>query len=393
MTRGRLLFFLASAVVVLVVIGGNMMSALAQDDDGPDSLYKYLGVFSEVLGLVQQAYVEEISGESLMEGALYSATEAVDQFTLFVPAPRVEAFLVARERGDRFSGLTLLKDRGFAFVATVAPGSPAAEAGLEVGDVVTEIDGEPTRPMPAWKLQEVIDRQPGAVVKLEILRQGERDAKTLAFAAFAPPPAGLAEVEGASLLSVGSFRSEDLEALRTALVTARQRGIDALLLDLRGVAGGDAANGYRAAELWTDGELGKLDRRGRALETFAFKGEPLWRGRLVVLVDRGTRGAAEVLATVLDQKLGAALVGERTFGHAGRQASLRLPSGGQLHYTEAFYTGPDGAPLNRGLEPDVRVGDRLRGLDDGELGVQELILREALKVLRSAPAPAREQAA
>ena len=78
----------------------------------------------------------------------------------------------------------------------------------------------------------------------------------------------------------------------------------------------------------------------------------------MILVDRGTLGAAEVFATVLRQKQKAELVGERTFGHAGRQGTAELSSGGRLLFTEAFYTGPDKKPLNEALKPDLLVDER-----------------------------------
>ncbi len=386
MTRSRLLFFCVSSVLVLTVVGGSLLAASSSDGPGEDSLYKYLSVFSEVLGLSRQAYVEEVDVDQLMTGALDGATEALDPFSLYLPEDQVEQYLTARERGTRMSGLTLLKDRGIAFAAAVEPGSPADEAGVRVSDIVTGIDGRSTRLMPVWEIQEILGAEEGTPVELEMLRRGEPVETTLVLDRFAPPPAGMKRFDdGLGLVQVGGLLPSAETPIRATLEEASQRGDDRLMIDLRGVAGGDVETAYRIAGMLSTGELGRLDRRGESLETFRTDGEPVWQGRLVVLVDRGTLGAAEVLATVLRQNAGAELVGERTFGHAGRQALAELPSGGRLVYTDAFYTGPDGEPLLESLKPDVQVSNRSRTFSDREVPVHELILREGLERLRAEP--------
>lgn len=386
MTRSRLLFFCVSSLLVVTVVGGSLLAASEQDGPGKDSLYKYLSVFSEVLGLSRQAYVEEVDVDQLMTGALDGVTEALDPFSLYLPEDRVEQYQAARELGTRMSGLTLLKDRGIAFAAAVEPGSPADEAGVQVSDIVTGIDGRSTRLMPVWEIQEILGSDEGTRVGLELLRRGEREEATLVLHEFAPPPAGLKRLDdGTGMVQVGGLLPSAETALRNTLEQAARRNEERLLIDLRGVAGGDVETAYRVAGMVTEGELGRLDRRGESLETFRSDGEPVWRGRLVVLVDRGTLGAAEILATVLRQKADAELVGERTFGHAGRQALAELPSGGRLVYTDAFYTGPDGEPVQESLDPDVRVSGRSRSFADRDVPIHELILREGVERLNAEP--------
>jgi C-terminal processing protease CtpA/Prc len=101
----------------------------------------------------------------------------------------------------------------------------------------------------------------------------------------------------------------------------------------------------------------------------------------VVLVDRGTLGAAEILATVLRQKIKADLVGERTFGYAGRQGMAELSTGGRLLYTEAFYTGPDKKPIREAIRPDLLVDERVRTYLEKDVPMTELILRRGVQRL------------
>lgn len=381
MNRSRVLFFLASSLLVLLIVAGSLLGAAGGDDDRGDSLYKYLSVFTEALSLVQQAYVEDVDLETLMAGALDSTTEALDPFSLYLPAGEIERYLKAREVGSRLSGVLLLKERGIAFVASVEPGSPAAEAGLQVGDIVTEIEGKSTRKMPVWEIQELLGGEPGAQVKMNLIHQGDRQQAQLTLGAYEAPHAALETVEGQRLLQIGGLRPTDVEYVRSALERATREAVTGLAVDLRGIAGGDPDSAYQIAGLFTQGELGTLDHRGEALKTFTSDAEPLWRGRLVVLINRGTLGAAEILAAILHQKADAELVGEPTFGYAGRQEIAELPSGGRLIYTDAFYTGPDRVALQEGLEPDLRVTYGSRAYDEQDVPIRELILKRGLRRL------------
>lgn len=198
---------------------------------------------------------------------------------------------------------------------------------------------------------------------------------------FASPPVAVEEVEGIRLLRIPSFDEKTAADVKAALTRESGQAKDKLLIDLRGVSSGDPDAAYATARLFTTGELGALKRRAEELQTFRTEEAPIWQGKTVILVDRGTLGAAEVFATVLRQKEKAELVGERTFGHAGRQGSAELSSGGRLLFTEAFYTGPDKKPLNEALRPDLLVDDRSRTYLEKDTPLGELILRRAIRRL------------
>jgi hypothetical protein len=158
-----------------------------------------------------------------------------------------------------------------------------------------------------------------------------------------------------------------------------------LLIDVRGVCSGEPEVAYAVANLFANGDLGVLKRRSEELKAFNNAGQPAWQGKIVVLVDRGTLGAAEVFASVLRQKVKAELVGERTFGHAGKLGMTELSTGGRLLYTEAFYTGPDKEPIREGLKPDLLVDERSRTFLE-----KDMPLTSSPRPRR--PPPAREEA-
>ncbi len=384
MSRSRIVFFLLSAILVFPLLAATLLRAA---DTGPakkpedDSFYKYLAVFSETLGLVRQAYVDEPDMDTLMAGALDGTTDALDPFSLYVPASQVSGFLQANTVGKRYSGLTLLKERGIAFVVAVEKGSPGDGAGIKPGDIVAKMNDRSTRLMPLWEMQEVLAAKPGSKVTMELIRVGEPVQVAFDLKSFEAPPVSLEQVDGVPLLRIPTFDDKTADSVRAALAKNGDKVKDKLLIDLRGVSAGDAESAYATARLFTTGDMGALKRRAEELQVFKSEDRPVWQGKTVILVDRGTLGASEVFATVMRQKQKAELVGERTFGHAGRQGSADLSSGGRLLFTEAFYTGPDKKPLNEALKPDLLVDERSRTYLEKDTPMSELILRRGIRRL------------
>lgn len=385
MSRSRLVFFFVSLLVVTSLLGGHWLADAANEKPGEESLFKYLSTFTEVLGLVRQAYVDESDLDQLMAGALDGTTDALDPFSAYIPAGEVEEFLAARATGNRLSGLTLLKERGIAYVVAVEANSPADQADVRPGDVVSMIDGNSTRLLPVWEIQEALAGEPGSRVEMELLRQGEEVEVSFELTEFQAPLATLETLERdgqvAAVLQVARFEEGTPARVAELVAEARETGGERLMVDLRNVAGGEPEAAYGVAALLASGELGTLMKRDRTLETFQGGKDAGWDGRLVVLVNRGTLGAAEVLATVLRQRLDAELVGERTFGYAGRQDLAELSGGGRLLYTDAFYTGPDGVPLQESLEPDVAVDFFSRTFEERDVPNHELIYQRGVERL------------
>lgn len=238
------------------------------------------------------------------------------------------------------------------YVASVEEGSPAETAGLERGDIVSKIEGVSSRALPLYQIRELLARDEGTSLELEIVRRGESQSMTLALKQFERRPARVEAREGVRILRIPGFGPDTAKRVSELLAEMPN---ERLLLDLRGVAGGDAGVAYSVGELFASGELGSLKSRAGATRQFASTAAESWSGDLAVLVDRGSQGAAEILTAILHQAAGATVLGEATFGHAGRAAQVRLASGGLLEITDAFYTGPDGEPLDEGIEPDFEV--------------------------------------
>jgi carboxyl-terminal processing protease len=390
MNRSRLVFLLVSGILVLTILSGTLLGAPTRDGEGEDSLYKYLSVFTEVLRLVRQAYVDETDLDHLMNGALDGTPDALDPFSMYVPEDAVADYLVSRQLGESRSGLRVAKERGVAYVVAVQEKGPGATLGLQQGDILSRLDGESTRELPLWRIEKALTAAPGTKVKLEVLRAGETEDFTLELAEFQPPVAYVETYQDVPRLRVASF-SKDAAAVVGRLLGSIQGG--EILIDVRGTAFGEVERAYEVAKLFAGGDLGFLMKREEKLETYSGAPSQSWRGKAVVLVDRGTQGAAEVFAQILRQRGGAKLVGQPTFGFAGRSKVIDLDAGGSIVLTDAFFTGPDGKPVSEGLEPDVLVGDRARSFKELGESLEDLILERALDVLHDQTGATEKKAA
>ncbi|MCY3966904.1 MAG: S41 family peptidase [Acidobacteria bacterium] len=354
---GRLLFVCVSLLFVLGLASGAWLGA-SDDEPGTDSIYKYITLWEEVLRLIRGSYVEEVGGRGLMAGALDGVTDALDPFSVYVPASAVESYRAAREIGRRHSGLLVVKERGTAYVAAVDRGSPADLAGFERGDIVSMINGRSSREMPLWEVRRQLAGPVGSNVLVELVRSRVEDPLevSLVLAEYDLLPPEFEEVGGVGVLTIPSFAAGTADHVDAAL--AGYEG-DSLLIDLRGVAGGSVADAYEVAGRFAQGELGGLvDREDQKLLSFEGVGG-LYSGDIAVLVDRSSQGAAEVLTAVLKKARGAELYGEPTFGYAGEVEQIELPNeGGVLELTSAFYTDPDGERLNSRIrmEQEHRLG-------------------------------------
>lgn len=397
MTGNRTRFMVVSAVVTIGLTAASWLAAQGRREaPEPDSLYKYLSVFTEVLGLVRQAYVHDTEVDQLMAGAYEGAADALGPFAVYVPPDRVADFRRLREHPAPDTGLYLVRERGWLYVVGVARGSAADRAGFQRGDLVSKVDGQGTRELQVWQIEQLLAGHRDATVPVSIIRQG--DSKQLQLQvedAASLPVTSLQRVREVPVLRIARFAAPTAAAVEQELLKIARAHGDKLAIDLRGVAGGDPEVAYQVADLLVAGDMGTLEARDQVRQRFVAGGEPVWKGRLVVLTDRGTLGAGEVLVRVLDEAAGATLVGEPTFGHAGHQGLVELGSGAVVELTDAFYTGPKGKPVDDSIEPDQEVDERSRTLREKDLTLDELILQRGVGALEkpAAPEPVTQKAA
>ncbi|MEU8787209.1 S41 family peptidase [Streptomyces sp. NPDC048637] len=326
--------------------------------------------------LADRAAVERAASEAVEDGksGAQAAAEVVSRSgdrwsTIYTPG-QYEDF--QEQLGGGYVGVGLWvrpAAGGRIAVSRVQPGSPAAQAGIAVGDRLRAIDGRTTRDVP---VTDVVARLRGAAtdgsrgpaaaagtrVTLDLQRGDRRWTETLhrtrlrARNVVVDRPAG---AHGPTRVKIAAFTKGTGDAVRRAVRHASPD--DGMLLDLRGNTGGLVTEAVATASAFLDGGLvATYDVRGRQRALYAERGGNT-HVPLVVLVDGGTMSAAELLAGALQDRGRAVLVGSATFGKGAVQMPSELPGGSVAELTVGHYRTPTGRTVDdSGLTPDLVVG-------------------------------------
>ena len=356
-SRTRLVVLLVSApVIAFVVIGGFLGRAVAREDS-----YGHLGIFEDVVSLIIDNYVETVDIDRVMDGAMRGLSDGLDPDSAYLTVDQV------RELDSRLPegrvGLQLTRQYYLQVIAA-RDGSPAADAGLRPGDYIRSIEGQPTRTMSVFEGTRLLRGASGSTLVLTILRGNATEPTELELVR--ELIGGAAEVSGRIVSpGVGYVRiaafGPDVAAQITATVGELAReGARQLVIDVREAAEGALDTGLDAARLFvSSGALVVREEQAGTRETLrAGGGDGTLRQPLVLLVDGGTAGAAELFATGLTANDRAEVIGRRTRGRTALQKLVNLPNGSGLWLSWAQFLTPSGTPIHgRGLEPDVVVDE------------------------------------
>ena len=395
MTKKRLVFLSLSAVLLAILLTGGVFGQATQRTN----IYRYLSIFSEVLDLVRSSYVDQVSSDQLMDGAFSGVTDAIDEFSYYVPPQQMSEYKSFVDVDDNGVGLVVTKRYGYAYVISAIPGSPADDAGFERGDFIEKINGTPTQKMAVWQVRHAIrGTQP---IRLQVLRGGQtrREELTLVPAEFHPLQLETEEYGDVAYIRIPYFEKGTAAQFRNALREVHQSGTRKLIVDVRGNAGGDVEQAIAAAdELLTSGVI--TAREGRKVESKSWQAdrETAYDGQVQVLADASTATGGEVFAAAIRDNGRGKIVGVSTYGKSVVQRFIPLPSGGGVHMTIAYYTTPDMKPIHeRGVKPDVTVDLTTQLLGDDEdtpkRPKEDLILKRALAIFGEAPAAAETKKA
>lgn len=386
MTKKKIAFLLLSVTLMILLLSGALFGQSRQKS----SVYRYLSIFSEVLDLVRSNYVEPVQSEKLMEGAFSGVTDAVDEFSYYVPPSQMAAYKGFQDVEDNGSGLVVTKRYGYAYVIAPVAGSPAEKAGIERGDFLEKIDGESTTRMAVWQIRNALRKD--RAVKLQVLRGGEtvRDEVTVTPAAFHPVTLQTDTISGIAYVKIPYFEKDTAAQFRSALDAVRARGARKLIVDVRGNAGGSIDEAISAADdLLTSGLITSLD--GRRVEAKKWQADRAtsYDGELQVLTDVSTASGAEIFASAIRGNARGKVVGVTTYGKAIVQRFVPLPSGGGVQMTIGHYTTPDLKVIgDAGVRPDVLVDLSAQALDESVAkksgkrtkSQEDLILDKALEL-------------
>src|SRR3712207_3057563 len=345
----------------------------ARDDD--------LATVDAAIERVHDEYYRPIDRQKLSDDAIRGVVRGLDdRFSGYFDRKEYSSF---REVTDaRFSGVGLgvqRSERGLR-VTQVYDGSPAKKAGLREGDVITEADGRTLAGKPEEASVALIKGKAGTDVTLTV-RRGKRAFRKRVTRAEISIPVVATQTrrrEGGAYehIRLATFSSGSHGEVYSAIRKALKRKADGIVFDLRGNSGGLVEEARLVASAFLpDGEV--VTTRGRSVPDPVYRatGEPLApKLPVVVLVDRGTASASEIVAGALQDRDRARLVGTATFGKGVFQEVVELGNGGALDITVGQYFLPSGRNIGgrgvargKGLRPDVPARDDVKTRRDEAL--------------------------
>ena len=366
------------ALIVGVLLGVNSYGVRAAGDQAQEGAYRQINVYGEVLQHVQSDYVEVPNIPQVTNGALRGLLESLDADSSYLTPADYKAYK-SDKGGKAQVGLVVSKRYGYATVVAVTPGSPAEKANLTDGDIIEAIgtaDGKvaDTRDLSLAMIELLLQGAPGSELHISVIRprKAEPEKITLNRVVVAEPPVSETFYENSTILYLKPvvLDKEHVDAVEQKIKLADKTGAKKVLLDLRDVAAGDVPDAIRLANFFVgEGTLATLEGQKYPKQVFtADPGKTLdAKTPLVVLVNRGTSGPAEVTAgALLDDKRGD-LVGEKTFGEGSLQKTFELADGGAVILSIAKYASPSGKQFeDDAVTPTTMVAANLEDLSAGD---------------------------
>ncbi len=385
MKRDRKNFLKLVLLVVLSMSVGWILAGAGKVSE--DRLIKLLTPIYEALSSVNNYYYEkdEVDFDKLVDYAIDGMLNALpDKFSHYVSPQMMEDEKIEMSGEYGGLGMEVAWDRDMKAVEIVAPmyGTPAWRAGLKAGDKIVEIDGKAVSEMTFMEAVKMLRGKPGTKVVIKVYREGVDDLLTFEIIrekiVIVAVREGILDTGGAKIgyVKITRFMDKTYSELRDVVQDLLDKGVEAMILDLRDNPGGYLDQAVRVAGMFLDegtivsvrdfegneeyykvsgSEIVKINKFGT--KVIARKDLSVSRDiDLVVLANKGSASGSEIVIGALKDNGRAVVIGERTFGKGSVQSGIPLSNGGLLYLTTAHYITPSGRDIHgQGIEPDIEV--------------------------------------
>jgi carboxyl-terminal processing protease len=354
---------LSAALAIYTIAGAWLATRAQQPANDPGAQQR---IFESVLQHIQNDYVDEPNMEKVRAGALRGLAYGLDPYSTYLTPEQVNDFRADKKSSQVGIGAELSQYASYLYVVAPVKGSPADQAGVRAGDVIEYIDNKATRDISLYDARQLLNGAPGTEVKLRILRANARPMTVAVKRGTFRAPASEARLEAGKIgiLRINSLDSGEAADAKARLQDLIKQGAQKIIVDLRSVAGGEIQEGVTVANYFIpSGPLARtIGREQKVLK--AFEADPkvaLFNGPTVVLIDTGTAGAAEVVASAFVERKRGDVVGERSFGAGAEQELFTLRDGDGLLLTTVKWASGSGKPFlgedraHSGVAPTVEV--------------------------------------
>ncbi len=349
--------FTKLAIVFLILITQN---AESKNDN---TLYEKLDLFSDVLEKINKGYVKEVDQSEVIDGAINGMLQSLDPFSAYMSPESFKNMNV--ETSGEFGGLGIevTMESGFVKVITPMEDSPADKVGVKAGDYIIKINEKQVKGLNLMEAVNLMRGKIGTPINITIRRLDvEEDLKFV----IVRDKIKVREVSSAIKENVGyirlsAFNEQSGDQLLNKIkdFSKTNKNLNGYILDLRNNPGGLLSQAVKISDAFLDsGEIVSIKGRDKndikiytARKGDALKGKPL-----IILINRGSASASEIVSGALKDHKRAILLGEKTFGKGSVQTIIPLKNKGGLRLTTAKYYLPSGTSISEiGVEPDIVV--------------------------------------
>ena len=360
MSKRSIQVVLAVSVVLVLFTALGGLQVKASSDDGA---YRQMQVYSEVLTRIRSEYVEEPNVTVVTDGALHGLLESLDANSSYLTAAQYKQYREHKTAGKAGIDATVSKRFGYAAVISVLPGGAGDKAGVEAGDIIEAIEGKSTREMSLAEVGTALSGEVGSRVNFTVVRP--RKALPLKITvvrevAVVPPATDKMLAENTGYVKVDGLPKGKAQEIAARIQAEEKNGAKKIILDLRNCSDGDVEEGAAVANLFLDhGVIAYLQGQKYPRQTFnADPAKLVTHLPLVVMVNRGTAGAAEIVAGAVLENARGDVLGDKTFGVGSIQKVIDIPDGSALILSIAKYYTPGGKAIqDTAITPNVLVAD------------------------------------
>jgi len=375
------------SVIVLILYFAFTGSASEEE-----ATYEGLSNFTRVLDLIERNYVDNVDSEKLAISAIEGMLKTLDPYSAYLTPERYKELEIGTSGEFGGVGIEISVENDLLTVITPIEGSPAAKAGIKPGDLIIAIDGKSTQGLSVDEAVKSLRGPKGSAVKITIQSQGDKNPREVVLVRdiIYVKSVNSKLLDGRiGYIKLSQFQEKTSEELVKAIeeLESGDRGeLNGLILDLRNNPGGLLTQAVEVADEFIDEGL-IVSVKGRvedqSTEYYATKKDNTPGYPIIILVNKGSASASEVVAEALQDKKRAIILGTKTFGKGSVQSIIKLEDGSGLKLTTAKFYAPSGRSINQvGVIPDVIVEDS-QGKDLQLERAKELI--KFSKTIKTAP--------
>jgi len=371
--------------LIILFLGITSVSVVFADKE---ETYEGLKLFTDIISLVEENYVDPVDTKKLVHSAIQGMIRSLDPHSSFMPPEAFEELQIDTHGEFGGIGIVITMKKGVLTVVSPIEGTPAYRKGVQAGDQIIKVDGEPTQDMEMWEAVRKMRGKKGTSVVISIAREGEPDLLDIEIIRDIIPIESVRSAildDGYGYIWVTNFRDKTVDEVIDALDSLRSETVmfKGLILDLRDNPGGLLNQAVRLADLFIETGVivtikGRSEDNNRVFNAHHENSESDYP--IVVLINSGSASASEIVAGALQDHKRALILGVTSFGKGSVQTVEPLRDGYGLKYTIARYYTPNGRSIQaQGIIPDITVSSRYVRLKTEERPASKVIKEKDLK--------------